>query len=66
MPVYKFKSFEEAEQALWNFSPDDRYFHRLRNLFHLAAHFRPISWRKGVRKYRNIEEANQDSNPIPE
>ena len=36
MPVYKYKTFEEAESALWNFRPDEAYFSRVAELWNFA------------------------------
>jgi len=60
MPVYKFKSFEEAHRALWNFSPDKNYYSRIRGLFRLAYHLLPPKPRPGIHKYRTLEEAHKD------
>ena len=56
MPVYKYKSFEEAEQAL--FHPDDAYFQRVRELWKFADTLCPIRYPRGIFKFRTIEEAN--------
>jgi hypothetical protein len=63
MPVQRFKTFEEAEQALWCFSPDARYFSRLRSLFHLAARLRPASPLQGLQKFKSLHEA-QSAKPL--
>ena len=59
MPVYKFKSFEEAEKALWNFHPDEKYYKRVAELWAFANKLNPMSCSKGIFKYRSIEEANK-------
>ena len=59
MPVYKYKTFEEAQQALWNFHPDKAYFKQLAELWDTASKLCPVSCPKGVFKYRNIDEANR-------
>jgi hypothetical protein len=56
MGIKKFKSFEEAERALWEFEPDQAYFNRLRNLFDLAEKFRPGKVERGIKKYRSLED----------
>ena len=58
MPVYKFKTFEEAEDALWNFHPDERYFERVKELWNFADRLCPIRYPRGIFKFRTIEEAN--------
>jgi hypothetical protein len=59
MPVQKFKTFEEAEKALWNFKPDDTYLARVAELWDFANKLNPISYPKGIFKFKTIEEANQ-------
>ncbi|NJD39397.1 MAG: hypothetical protein FIA89_13900 [Geobacter sp.] len=56
MGIRKFTSFEEAEQALWEFNPDRAYYSRLRDLFGLAEKLYTGHVEKGIRKYRSIEE----------
>lgn len=59
MPVYKYNSFEEAEQALWNAAPpDERYFERVRQLWNLAEQINRIRYPRGIFKFTTIEEAN--------
>lgn len=59
MPVDKFKNFEEAERALWNFNPDEAYFKRVAELWAFADQLNPIIYSKGILKFRNLEEANK-------
>jgi hypothetical protein len=59
MPVQKFKTFEEAEKALWNFKPDDAYLARVAELWDFANKLNPISYPKGIFKFKTIEEANK-------
>jgi hypothetical protein len=56
MPVQKFRTFEEARQALWTAAGDPTIPARLRRLAELARS-RPA--RRGVFRYRTIEEAKQ-------
>jgi len=58
MALQKFKSFQEAEQALWCFNPDKKYFKQVRELFRLANRLCPPDFPKGIFKYHTIEEAN--------
>lgn len=60
MPVFKFKTLEEAEKAFWNFHPDESYFRKVAQLWKFANKLSPLSCRKGIFKYRTIEEANQE------
>ncbi|MBD3304932.1 hypothetical protein GF339_01085 [candidate division KSB3 bacterium] len=60
MPVYKYKTCEEAEKALWNFQPDEAYFKQVAALWDFAEKLFPIRYPHGIFKYKSIEEANQD------
>jgi uncharacterized protein len=60
MPVYKYKTFEEARQGLWCKEPDRAYFRELNSLFALADGLSPSKYPSGVFKYRTIEEANKE------
>lgn len=59
MPVYKFKTFEEAERALWNFHPDEAYYSRVAELWNFANKLSPVSYPRGIFKFRSLEEANK-------
>jgi len=62
MPVQKFKTFEEAEKALWNFKPSiphDAHLARVAELWDFANKLNPISYPKGIFKFKTIEEANK-------
>lgn len=60
MPLYKYKTFEEAEQALWNFKPDSNYFERVKRMFEIAGEFYNPIYPKGIHKYKTFEEAQAD------
>ena len=53
------KTFEEAERASWNFYPDEAYFSKVADLWSFANRLLPVSYPKGIFKFRNIEEANK-------
>ena len=59
MPVYKYKTLEDAEKALWNFEPDESYYERVAKLFEFSQKLNPIRFPKGVFKYKTLEEANR-------
>ncbi len=59
MPVYKFKTFEDAERALWTLNPDDEYYRRVRGLFEIAFRLAPPKCRRGIFRFSSIEEANE-------
>lgn len=58
MPVYKYKTIEDAERALWNFNPDEKYFERIEKLFKFADDLSTIKDPKGIFKFRTMEDAN--------
>jgi len=57
MSVQKFKTFEEAEQALWNFNPDEKYYRQVADLFNLMVKLHPLRNQKGVFKFKTFEDA---------
>jgi hypothetical protein len=56
MGITKFKSFEDAEQALWEFKPDHAYFERIRGVFELAEQLLLSKAEPGLKKFRSFEE----------
>lgn len=64
MPVYKYRTFEEAERALWNFKPDKAYFKRVAELWAFADQLNSIAYPKGIFKFRSIEEANKQRDEV--
>lgn len=59
MAVYKYKTFEEAERALWNFNPDENHFRKVAELWDFARRLNPIAYPRGIFKFKTIEEANK-------
>jgi hypothetical protein len=59
MSIQKFKTFEEAEKALWCKEPDENYYKRINNLFELAYRLNPPNYPRGIFKYKTLEEANK-------
>jgi hypothetical protein len=59
MPVFKYKTFEEAKKALWSFHPDALYFKQLAELWYTANKLCPIIYPQGVFKYRSTHEAGE-------
>lgn len=64
MPVQKFKTFEEAEKALMSINPDDAYYKRVAELWDFADQLNPISYPRGIFKFRTIAEANKHRDEI--
>ena len=59
MPVYKYRTLEEAEEALYQLSRDEGYWKRLRRLWELALRLRPVTCPRGVFRFRTLEEAQE-------
>jgi hypothetical protein len=64
VPIFKYKTFEDAEKALWNLAPDEQYFERVATLWEFANQINPISIPKGIYKFKTIKEANQHREEI--
>ncbi len=64
MPVFKYKTFEEAEKSLWNFHPDEEYFKRVVQLWDFANELSPINYPSGIFKFKSIKEANEHRHKI--
>lgn len=59
MPVIKYRSFEEAQKAMWCFWPTEEYYRKLADLFEFSnqifSHFqRPLP---GILKYKSLDQA---------
>lgn len=59
MPVYRFKTFEEADRALWNFSPDENYFKNVKALYDLTYRLSEFKCPPGIFKFKTFEEASR-------
>ena len=59
MPVQKFKTFLEAEEALWQYEPDEAYYKSIKELFILSQKLNPTQFPKGIFKFKTLKEANQ-------
>lgn len=60
MPVQKFRTMEEARRALWISADDPNLIPRIRQMWEFTTRIAPYPIRKGVRKFRNMTEANQE------
>lgn len=61
MPVKRFRTFEEAEQALWCMQPDAAYFRQVRQLFDLAGKLSRVpAVKPGIYKYRAIDDRDRE------
>jgi hypothetical protein len=59
MAVYKYKTFSEAERALWVFKPGKEYYKRLGEHFLVSEKICPPSFPRGIYKYKSFAEAQK-------
>jgi hypothetical protein len=59
MSIQKFKTFEEAERALWNFKPDKEYYRQIAAFYGLFTKLSKFSYPRGIFKFRTFEEAEE-------
>ena len=60
MPVERFRSFEEAREALDRSRRDESLEKRVRALFAVTDYLSPNVYARGVRRFRTIDDANAD------
>jgi len=59
--IQKFSSFEEADDALYCFEPDQEYFERVARLWNFVDRLCPRDYARGIFRYRSIDEANRQA-----
>ena len=59
MPIQKFRDFDAARRALWRVQPADLAAH-IKALWAFSTRLAPRQIPRGVRKFRSLEEANQE------
>jgi hypothetical protein len=57
--VQKFRSLDEAREALWGNPHDPTFLVGVARLWRLAAQLAPRRYPRGVHRYRSIAEANR-------
>lgn len=59
MPIQKFRTFEEAREALWGRPGDPQHLKRIAWLWAFSQRIRPARPRPGVKRFRSLQEAQQ-------
>ena len=59
MPVQRFRSFDEAREALWGDAGEPEYLRRVAWLWAFADRLHRRSFPRGVYRFTSIEEANR-------
>jgi hypothetical protein len=60
MPIQKFRNLDAARQALWQHSSSPDLMSHIKALWAFSTRLVPRQIPRGVRKFRSIEEANQE------
>jgi integrase len=61
MVVQKFRSFQEAKEALWCFKPDADYYKSIQEFWNTTARLRPLKkYPHGISKYKFLAEAEKE------
>jgi hypothetical protein len=58
--IHRFRSFEEAQRALWRFETDAEYYRMLAAFFYLGRRLDSSKLPAGVFRFQSIEDANLD------
>ena len=59
MPIYKYKTIQEADMTLCIYELNNDYIQSLRELFDFAYRINPAKNERGIFKFKTIEEANR-------
>jgi hypothetical protein len=64
VPVYKYKSFEDARRGLWHINVNEDYYSSLKEFFKLAEKISSLKFPPGIYKFKTLEEANEQKKKI--
>ncbi|MCK5033685.1 MAG: hypothetical protein KAS18_08625 [Calditrichia bacterium] len=59
MPVYKYRTFDDAKKSQWVFNTDAAYFNSVQELFKIAYRLNPVKYPRGVFLYKTFTDANK-------
>ena len=64
MPLYRYKTFKEAQEALWHSNPDKDYYKKVADLWNFAHALDTFFYPRGIFKFKTIEEANKQQTEV--
>ncbi len=64
MPLYKYKTFEEAEEDLWKHNQDAHYFKNVIEFWNFVYALNRIIYPKGIFKFKTIEDAHKQREKV--
>lgn len=59
MPVIRYRSFEQAREALWQYRTGSDYYRQIANLFDFYDRIRPRTYPSGIFKYESLETSDR-------
>ncbi len=60
MTIQKFKTYQEAKEALWCFNPDAIYYQSLRDFWETSARLKPLKlYSHGITRFQSTRKAAQ-------
>ena len=59
MPIQKFKNFDDASKSLWNYTPDNNYYQRVRRFYKFSSRLIKFTCARGIYKFSSFKEAEE-------